>query len=373
MIKSLKKTANNLQQNIPGWHTGRKIVVIESDDWGSIRMPSKGAYDTLLSDGIRVDKCPYNKYDSLESVEDLEALFSILSRFKDKNGRHPVITANTNVANPDFEKIKRSGYKDYFYEPFTETLKNYYPGQDVFGLYKKGMSDRMFQPQLHAREHVNAGMWLGQIREGSQHLEKAFDLGMFGLSMVTSPEINTPYLATLIYRNDAEKEFVKELIADGAALFEKIFGFTSKSFIAPLYTWSPEQEAALSASGVKYLQGANSHKSYDHNTNKRSRSFHAMGTKNNLRQIYLNRNCAFEPSLSASLTTQNCLKEISSAFFWKKPAVICSHRVNFMGGIDPANRTANLKQLESLLQAIVKRWPDVEFMSSDELGQVIEN
>lgn len=25
--------------NLPGWHTRRKIVVIESDDWGSIRMP----------------------------------------------------------------------------------------------------------------------------------------------------------------------------------------------------------------------------------------------------------------------------------------------------------------------------------------------
>ena len=26
--------------NIPGWRTNRHIVVIESDDWGSIRMPS---------------------------------------------------------------------------------------------------------------------------------------------------------------------------------------------------------------------------------------------------------------------------------------------------------------------------------------------
>ena len=30
--------------SIPGWRTNRHIVVIESDDWGSIRMPSKEVY-----------------------------------------------------------------------------------------------------------------------------------------------------------------------------------------------------------------------------------------------------------------------------------------------------------------------------------------
>ena len=60
--------------NFRGWKTNRKIVVIESDDWGSIRMPSKLAYSNLLKKEIDVDKSYlYDTLDSLEKKEDLEA------------------------------------------------------------------------------------------------------------------------------------------------------------------------------------------------------------------------------------------------------------------------------------------------------------
>ena len=45
---SLKQTITHNLLNILGWRTKRHIVVIESDDWGSIRMPSKKVYDKLL-------------------------------------------------------------------------------------------------------------------------------------------------------------------------------------------------------------------------------------------------------------------------------------------------------------------------------------
>lgn len=45
--------------NIPGWRTKRHIVVIESDDWGSVRMPSLEVYNQFLKEGIRVDKDIY--------------------------------------------------------------------------------------------------------------------------------------------------------------------------------------------------------------------------------------------------------------------------------------------------------------------------
>ena len=41
---TLKQTITHNLLNIPGWRTKRHIVVIESDDWGSIRMPSKDVY-----------------------------------------------------------------------------------------------------------------------------------------------------------------------------------------------------------------------------------------------------------------------------------------------------------------------------------------
>ena len=43
-----------------------------------------------------------------------------------------------------------------------------------------------------------------------------------------------------------------------------------------------------------------------------------------------------------------------------------------MGFIDQKNRAKNIKLLATLLSMILKKWPDVEFMSSDELGYLIE-
>jgi len=67
------------------------------------------------------------------------------------------------------------------------------------------------------------------------------------------------------------------------------------------------------------------------------------------------------------------MSDIDIAFRWKKPAVISSHRVNYIGRLRPENRTNGLKKLEALLQSIIAKWPDVEFMTSVELGDLITN
>jgi hypothetical protein len=128
--------------NIPGWRTKRKIVVIESDDWGSIGTPSRIVYEELLKRGFRVDTSNFSKYDNLASTEDLTLLFDVLQSVKDKNGNPAIITANTIVANPDFDKIESSDFTEYFYKPFTETLKEYGPlFKDAFDAWNKGMKN----------------------------------------------------------------------------------------------------------------------------------------------------------------------------------------------------------------------------------------
>ena len=61
--------------NILGKQISSKVVVLESDDWGTVRMSSQEAFQSLLKKGYRVDQCPYNTNDALESNQDLEMLF----------------------------------------------------------------------------------------------------------------------------------------------------------------------------------------------------------------------------------------------------------------------------------------------------------
>src|SRR5699024_10711401 len=87
---------------------------------------------------------------------------------------------------------------------------------------------------------------------------------------------------------------------------------------------------------------------------------------------YLMRNAYFEPSQDESFDwMDDCLNRIKIAFYWNRPATISMHRLNVIGAIDERNRTMNLNRLKTLLKTIVKLWPNVEFMSSDELGELM--
>ncbi len=151
----LEKTIIHNLLNIPGWHTNRKIVVIESDDWGSVRMPSREVYEEFLRQDVRVDNDPYCRYDGLATKEDLTNLFDVLDSVRDKNGHPAVLTADSVVANPDFERIKNSGFDKYYYEPFTETLNKSPRHDGAFDMWREGIEKEVFHPQFHGREHLN--------------------------------------------------------------------------------------------------------------------------------------------------------------------------------------------------------------------------
>ena len=135
--------------NIPGWRTNRKIVVIESDDWGSIRMPSLNIFEKLQKRGVDLisrGAYRYNSYDTLAKSTDLAALFEVLNQYKDRNGNKAKFTAVSVVANPDFKKIRESDFSHYYYEPFTETLKKYYGDDSSYLLWKEGINEVFLSP-----------------------------------------------------------------------------------------------------------------------------------------------------------------------------------------------------------------------------------
>ena len=369
----LKQYLTHNLLNIPGWHTNRKIVVIESDDWGSIRMPSRDVYNEFLRRGIAVDKDPYCRYDCLATAEDLSALFDVLTSVKDKNGRHAVLTANTVVANPLFEKIKESGFKQYFYEPFTETLKRSQKHNDAFELWKQGKTAGIFHPQLHGREHLNVKKWLRMLQSGDEITRLSFELGTFGLTSAVDSRIKNNYMGA--FNSGLEEDIVEydTIITEGQHLFEELFGYKSESFIATTYTWNPKIERLLMQNDIKFLQGqVHQHVPLDDDTTFIWKKDNFMGRKSRSGLLYLMSNCFYEPSQYADSTVDSCMYRVRTAFRWHKPATISMHRLNIIGAIDESNRNRNLKGLQQLLKIIVKEYPDVEFMTSDELGNFVD-
>lgn len=371
----LKSALRVNASNVPGWRTKRHIVVIESDDWGSIRMSSLESFDRMLKAGMPVDKSHYNLYDALECNDDLIALMETLSKFKDITGRPPVFTGVNVVANPDFEKIKQNGFTEYVYEPYTETCKRYDNHERVYELWKESIAKRLIVPIFHGREHLNAQFWLRALQTGNESTLLGFEnevTGMPGIKGEKLPDFQAAFDIDTV----ADLPYQKEVIKTGLDLFKQLYGYRAKYFVPTNGPFNNSLESDLFESGIRYINTGKRQSEPlgdgQYRVNKRY-----LGDKNQYGQIYLTRNCFFEPSANGDESpadwnwVDSCLKEIEIAFRWHKPATISSHRVNYIGYLHPENRENGLRHLSELLSRMLKRWPDIEFMTSTELGDLI--
>lgn len=346
----------------------RRIVVFESDDWGSIRMPSKYVYNALLSKGLKIEGDRYCKFDSIAKEEDLFALFECLSNHRDSNDKNPVVTTNFITGNPDFAKILESGFNSYHVKSLHETLQEI-GGQKLCTLWKEGIAEGFICPQYHGRDHVHVERWLKKLRDSDKFLREAFNYGVFGIPL---PPFNSEYLMAALDYSESYGNLLSQSLNEGLTLFKQFFDKSPLSFIAPCYIWTKETEEVLNGLGIRYLQSSKVQLVPISNSLGRRRyfyKFHWLGQRNTFGQIYLPRNCFFEPSLNQDYDwIDDCMYRVHRLFSCNNPAIISTHRVNFIGSIHHSNRSKSLKSLDILLQRIIRQWPNVEFMSSAELG-----
>lgn len=374
MFKSLQNTVSRNLQNTLGWRSNEQILVIESDDWGSVRMSSKNAYLNLLDKGFKVDTCPYNRLDRLETENDLLALFNLLKDIKDYKGNPLKLTANYLMANPDFQKIKENGFEDYHYIGLKESYEKYNGSSKVLELAKTGVDNKLFMPQLHGREHLNPIVWLRALQEGDEETLTAFKEDIWGHPSSYFKNSKRDFSSALHVVNNVETAFATQALLEAATMFQNEFGYISESFIAPRYIWNSDIEESLHEVGIKYLQGKIlQFLPISNQEGKLKINYNYLGKRNSFNQIYLPRNVFFEPAQNPKFNwLEDALNRIRIAYRWKKPAIVSMHRLNFMGGLEEGNRTDNLTLLGQLIKKVQKEFPEVIFMSSNELGKIIE-
>jgi hypothetical protein len=356
--------------NIIGWRSNRKIVVIESDDWGSIRTRSKSDYEQMLSEGLNVDYFNFGMYDCLESNSDLENLYSIILKYKDCTGRPPVITPMCIMANPDFDKIENADFKEYYFEPFIETYKKYSNHDKVHEYWMYGIKNRLFVPSLHGREHLNVARFLKILKDENSGLRKCFNHRSFGATRYKGQAIGE-YLGAFYPDDVAEISELDKIMEDAVSIFSKFCGFVPTHFIAPNKESPKVLDRTLADLGIMNLTMAKIRR-YPLGCDRHNVQINWLGRKNEYGQTIIIRNCHFEPSdWQQKKSADSCLNEIQIAFNWNKPAIISTHRVNYVGQLCEENAINGLKELEYLISTILKKWPDVEFMTSTELGKII--
>ena len=366
MIDTLKQHL----KNIVGWKTKRKIVVITVDDYGAIRTASKKARDNMTKSGLKMIS-HHDQYDALENEEDLLALFDVLSSVKDKHGNHAVITAFALSANIDFEKVIKSNYTKFYYELLPQTFSKLSGYDNVYKLWKEGIDKKLMIPQFHGREHLNLYIFKKLLLEKDKQL--MININNRSYSSIDDSRFPTiSFTAAFDFYEMQENDEFKEIIIDGLKAFEKVYGFRASHFNAPGASEHHILHQTLAENGIKYMNQLLI-KPEHQGKGKYKRIVNYTGKKTKANQTILVRNVVFEPVMRKDIDwVAYTLKLIDIAFKWHKPAIIVSHRVNFSGHIDPNNRKYGLDLLKKLLKEIVQRWPEVEFMTADELAREID-
>ncbi len=354
--------------NLQGWKTSRKILVIESDDWGGERLVSKQISEELIRNKW-VSNTNYNRLDTLESAQDYYATIEVLRSVRDVHSNHAVLTANYVVSNPDYDKIASNKSSTYYYLPFTECYAKVKGSENTQTAMRQAIENKLFVPQFHGREHLQTCRWIKNLGQ-SKVLQAGFERNFFSFSRNEAGPLS--YLSAFDYETEEERADVLQRIQEGCSLFENTFGFFPTTVIAPENTCNSSLLSDFEAIGFKGIQGSRMQKQTQIAEQNLPNLPRKLGMYSHQNLVSLVRNVTFEPSSSNKDFVSKALGEITAAFTLNKPAIICSHRVNYVGGISEANRNNSLNQLRELLKQVVKKWPTVEFMSSAQLSNCIE-
>ena len=309
--------------------------------------------------------------DAFESAEDLEDLFEVTNSIKDKNGHSAKLTFLMNPANPDFKKIEADNFKKFYSESFSETLEKREDGDAIYKTYESAINNNFLEVGFHGREHLNVNQWLTDLKKNDNLAHLGFKNKTWGFSKNYISEYNKTYRSTFNIQNVNELEKLKVNIKEGVALLNNIFNQKTTYFLPPDGPYHLDLNQTLADNGIEYIGLAKLHNNpLDYKWYQKKLFWLGKKTKEGLTVI--TRNVMFEPSSPRHKSwVEPALSQIEEAFKNKNPAVVSSHRANYVSTLNPQNRENGLDQLKTLLHQIKSKWPDVEFMTSSELGQTI--
>jgi hypothetical protein len=179
------------------------------------------------------------------------------------------------------------------------------------------------------------------------------------------------YTRAFAFWNENETHAHLDIIKDGLRCFEEVYGYHSITFTPPALQIHPKLLSELSSTEIKSVDVPRNAAQHLGLGKYKKKKYKTQLEKDDNR-VNIVRNCVFEPNSNKNINwVDYTCKQVEAAFRLKKPAIISSHRVNFCGKIDNENRKDGLKTLNQLMDKILMKFPEVEFLSVDELAEEI--
>lgn len=359
----------------------KKAILFHSDDWGmcawSRNLDSLKKYQDYYRKHFR-------KIDSkwagstLENPNDLNRLFDILEKYQDQRGRHPQFQAAYILANPDFPQIIKNSFQSY-YSLNLPSIPDLWQRGEIILKTLEGIDRNVWVPTYHGMSHFNINHWLKLLNTNKIVAEACANHCV--LLEDLSPDNFEFYNLTL--------ESLTYSISQGVQNFKTLFGVSPFSAMPPNYIWDSSVESAFSKQQIKVIQGKSFQVLQKNSLSTKilGKLYNYLGAKHVDKSwqittgdrhietgvVYINRNVHFEPINEVKISPDyidTIINDVKSVWDSNQPAVISSHRANFVH-LDKYFSEQNLNLLDLLLERLITEEPDIHFYSDQDLVENI--
>ena len=252
----MKQALINNLKNLRGWRTDRKIVVFSVDDYGNVRVDSKAARSAMDRCGLKI----YNRFDafdSLETREDLELLFSILQSNPSPSGSVPKFTAFAVPNNIDFELMKDANFRAPILERLDITFKKLaalqpesYDG--AWHTWQEGIENEVIRPEYHGSQHFNMKVFQEKLENRDSDVICALENRSYTSIDNSGYPTVSPMAACEFWERSENTQIEAELL-QGLTDFRQVFGFEATHFNPPGGRESFDIHEPLKNAGIRHI------------------------------------------------------------------------------------------------------------------------
>ncbi len=321
-----------------------RAVAFESDDWGLAGfLPDAEALSGLDRNELAPGRFPEVYWGStLEDSAHVEALARVLaSAARGRDGLPPVWQPNYVMGSLSWEDGPRGDrWNRYDWPEFSPR----YVRQGLTGSVGRATGQGLWYPEYHAFTHYDPLRRFEAVASGGVAAEAA----RRGIMLFPGSE-GARELGPWRPRAALEAE-----LDEGLARFQAAFGRPVGSIIAPDYTWDRRCEDIWESRGLRVIQAKREQRYVGREWGIVARVRKLVDQRLDRvlfpGRVYLERNCRFEPVQSPDprAVALRCAQEVKRAWAAGSPAVVESHRINFVH-TDPQVVLSGLEALQTLL------------------------
>lgn len=324
----------------------RPVLIVESDDWG----PGPP-----------------------EDADVLQAIAARLGGVRDCDGHPAVMTLGVVGGVPDAAAIRASGCTRYARRSLAEP--DFAP---LVAAMREGCSGAVFALQRHGLEHYWPESVLARLRgdDGGDPSATAalchwLDDGGLRSEALPSPLQSRWVDCARLPSSPLDPDEIGRAVREEVDLLQRVFGFAPEVAVPNTFVWDDGVEQAWAANGVRVVVTPGCR--YEG----RDAAGRLLPPSRRIRNgepgwggiTYVVRDAYFEPLRG------HRAEHVCAAFARKcaegRPLLLETHRENFIGV--PVARDAALAELERALRMALASRPDLRFMSTAELADVLRD